>query len=975
MTSKTLYPNNLSQTNGAPYQQFANLANVKNNSSSYARTIDLQGGISSKSGTYHTPSRITATNFKADIPLNATINSVTVEYSTYKQGNVQIGKTSVDLVGVDTAPLYGNALTGTIATSSIKFTSPKLTPSVVNSSNFGFTLYFPKNSAYYTGYVVIKFIRIIIDYTLPNYTITSRKINGEYTGEPIQIQATISNVSKTPSDSTVTITLPSGVTFNGKEFGDGGISSSGSTVTWTPGLSGSVLSRSVVFNVICASAGNYSVGFKESVTSHTSSVNFSVGQAPSGETTDDNTLYIEPGEAEVITSSVKQLSYFMVNYTAPPELLELLTPTSDGFEGSYLLCSNTDFDDSFRSFNTTTGKYEYDYVMDSGHIYYDSDGVLQYTDGNITDEDEPRKLFISQSGQYTLILNSGYTEGDPTQADDELVRINLDVYPSILTTPAISVLELTQEELNRLGDGYTYTVQSYLKEVTTDTYVRDWGRNFRIGVFNNHIPENVTIINPNTPEEIVIDSTDYDNLNITDIFDNAEYWSQPLTSINTYESVTVDFPFNEKYPLYILITGDYREADPKASIKYTEPVIIETTDYKGVVKNGNYPIPIMQVIKSGDTSQLTIPSFDNCDTFIAYDSPVETLITDKYFIKGVSISFDVDYTDYISLNVKLNTGKGIGERSIVLEPGDVGTYTLGGPNDRWNLTPSQLVHPEDWDFQIQYTNVFNSDNSQSEVFFNNAVITYWIQEIDEQPISIYVEGEDLAIYDTFITNIDIPSGLKTDTDLINITGTDLNDAYLQTIREKTITIELTVMGCDLYESTRTLQELTSLLTNERDEMNKPIPKRLDVSTYPDIHWEYVMKDPIDAEVNITDYDCKIKLLVPNGTAYTNEEILTSTVGKVGGIAKINPKIQLIPLNSNIVITEKYSGQKFTMKYSSWTTNDTVVIDCINRTVTLNRDTDITGYVDYDVDWFQLYGEFEFEPTNCIIQTVSRYERM
>ena len=981
MTIKTVYPTAVSQSSGAPYRQFENLNNIKDGSSSYARSKNISGGISSKAGTYHTPARIISLNFKANIPTNAIINSVTVDYRAKKEGYIGIGKIGVDLEGLELPGIFGSGLTDDMTTYSVKFTSPKLTPSIVNSSQFGVTLYFPKNSTYNTGYVRVKFVRINIDYTLPNYSIVARKVSGEYTDEEYLIQAEISNINKTNSDSNVTITLPSGATYKGISIGDGSITSNGQTLTWTPGLTDKLLNRSVVFKVQFSSVATYSIGFKEGITGHTSTVSITPSERPSPviEPDEDNeTVYIEP-EVEVTTLTIKQGTPFMVNYTLTSEQLEEFTTIVDDWNGGYLICSNPNFSDNIRSFNTNTGEYEYDYdsIVDSGYVHYDTDGVLQYTDWDIEDDDANGKFRINATGQFTLVLIHDWdsVEDNKLPVEFEVARINIYVYPSTLTTPSISILQLTQEELDRLGNGYTYTVQSYLKEITNDTYVRDWGRNFRIGVFNNHISTNLLTLNTDNENETVIDSTDYTNLTTADIFNYAEYWSGPLTAQNTYESLTVNFPYQEQYPLYILITGDYVEANPQAEIKFTEPVITETSDYKGPTPNGNYPIPIMQVIRSGDTSQLTIPSFGKCDTFIAYDSPVENIITDKYFIKGVKISFDIDYTDYISLNIKLNTGKGIGERSLILTPGEVGTYTLGGPNDRWNLTPGQLVHPEDWEFQITYTNVFNNDNSSSEVFFNNAVITYYIQEIEEQTISILVEGENLAIYDTFITDIEIPAGLKTDTDLIDIKGTDLNDAYLQTIREKTITINLTVTGCDLYESTRALQELTSLLTNERDELNRPIPKRLDVSTYPDIHWEYVMKDPIDAEVDITDYECKIKLLIPSGTAYTNEEILTSTVGKVDGIAKINPKIQLIPLNNSIEITERYSGQKFTMKHPSWTTNDTVVIDCINRTVTLNDTSDITGYVDYDADWFKLYGEFEFQPINCIIQTVSRHERM
>ena len=57
-----------------------------------------------------------------------------------------------------------------------------------------------------------------------------------------------------------------------------------------------------------------------------------------------------------------------------------------------------------------------------------------------------------------------------------------------------------------------------------------------------------------------------------------------------------------------------------------------------------------------------------------------------------------------------------------------------------------------------------------------------------------------------------------------------------------------------------------------------------------------------------------------------------------------------------------------------------MIDCDNRRVLLKTDDeddeglDISKYVDHNVDWFRLYGEYSFEGVNCIIRTVTFNER-
>ena len=94
-------------------------------------------------------------------------------------------------------------------------------------------------------------------------------------------------------------------------------------------------------------------------------------------------------------------------------------------------------------------------------------------------------------------------------------------------------------------------------------------------------------------EDIVIDTTDYDNLTNEEIFNHAEYWSEPLINPNEYENMECKFPYNNNYPLYVIITGPYPEESPKQDKAYfTEPCIIEDDLYLGRESNGVYPIPI-----------------------------------------------------------------------------------------------------------------------------------------------------------------------------------------------------------------------------------------------------------------------------------------------------------------------------------------------------------------------------------------------
>ena len=216
-------------------------------------------------------------------------------------------------------------------------------------------------------------------------------------------------------------------------------------------------------------------------------------------------------------------------------------------------------------------------------------------------------------------------------------------------------------------------------------------------------------------------------------------------------------------------------------------------------------------------------------------------------------------------------------------------------------------------------------------------------------------------------------------------GTDTNDAYMQNIRDKPIEFEFDIGdNCSLKESTTSLRQLTKLLTNERDEYNRPIPKRLECSLYPEVFWEYVMEEPLDSEVEISTYHVKAKLTIPAGTSYDKVNTVTSTMGYVQGLANINPVIIVKPSSSTLEITENITNQKFTMTLPASETIDwntgIIEIDCENQICWFKQNEDDTApvninqYADFNVDWFRLHGEYQFSSVGCNIRTIDYAER-
>ena len=104
---------------------------------------------------------------------------------------------------------------------------------------------FPANTKNSTGYVKVKYVRVIIDYTVPNFAITANKVEGEYINDDFKVQVNISNVNRTNNDPNVTIKLPDNVSYVSKE-GDGNVTVSSSSLVWKPGLSKKSLNKTAV---------------------------------------------------------------------------------------------------------------------------------------------------------------------------------------------------------------------------------------------------------------------------------------------------------------------------------------------------------------------------------------------------------------------------------------------------------------------------------------------------------------------------------------------------------------------------------------------------------------------------------------------------------------------------------------------------------------------------------------------------------
>ena len=970
MATTTKFGGTITQTTGGKYCTFNNLANINRGGEGVWATSN--GRIKGKNSSPNRPSTISCTNYNFNLPTGAEPTKVTITYRYRKEkynGNVcNIQAPTITLLGVTGYTGKGAAPTTTMKTYTKSWSTSNLTRSQINSSSFGVKIDFPTNSNSYEGTMTISAVQVTVEYKVHSYSLQLKKASGGYNEDPYVLEASISNKNFTSYNPTLTLSAPAGFSFtNGSGTGTF-VRVNNRTVTWNPKLS------SKVGTSTCRFTFDTNVTFPSTVDSYTGT--FTLVESLNS-TTKNYTAVVEHRPPSTGSETAPSLDPVIDGETVKD--VEPISAVVDdeipitvtGLTVMFTFPADNSGEALYNEEDTPVSYYLHTSEWQDGTVYDDGDYVepVEYLN------DVPEKVKFTAPGKYVLLCYDGVASSDALGApfntgysDYEDLTVKAKVYFDIkpeelsLGVPNFTILEPSTEEVDRLGDGYAYIVQSYIKNTTTDSYTRNWYKNNRIGVYN-------------------ADDND-EELTDEQIYEGATYWATNTAGLNTYNSVECEFTYNEEYPLYIVLTGDYAQAGyDDGEITFTQPCIIEKTIYNGWEATGNYPVPIMALIDpdEADSATLTLEGYETADNIRLYDLPLDDGYgtNDSLAVRGIQIRGTVESTDSLVLYAKLYSPNGsMGQRSIVLTPTiDGQDFVIGGLGDLWGFSTADLKDLEDWEIELSASNTLSG--TSSTLNSKGIEIVFYMERVEHQEVSVIVEGEDLAYYGAFIENVTIPEGLETDTSYINIDGTDMNDAYRQNIKEKTITIDFNISECDLKTSTDMLRQLTKLLVNEKDQYNRPIPKRVQFSYYPEDYFEYIMESPLTISNEVSGYNCKATLTIPAGTSYSLDDTITNTVGTVQGLAAINPTITIQPSSTNIQINETLTGQTFNMGYTGDWNDNTVEIDCNNRKVYLITDdnkVDISKYVDHNSDWFRLYGEYSFEGVNCIIRTVSYNER-
>ena len=168
---------------------------------------------------------------------------------------------------------------------------------------------------------------------------------------------------------------------------------------------------------------------------------------------------------------------------------------------------------------------------------------------------------------------------------------------------------------------------------------------------------------------------------------------------------------------------------------------MEEEQYNGRTPNGNYPVPIDDlVLNDGSTSEVTMDSYTKSETIVFYDLP----LTDNYgtntemAIRGIELTGNVEQSDRITLYAKLQSPTGESrERSIVLDDNETSldtdnTFTIGGNGDLWGFSTLDIVNLEDWEIELTATNTL--EETTANLNYGNIQLNLYIEQVQSHSL-------------------------------------------------------------------------------------------------------------------------------------------------------------------------------------------------------------------------------------------------
>lgn len=951
MAGQRVFAQSINQSDGTyvgggvikKYSKFSGLDNIK----SYSTDDYASCHVAPQGGDYDRPSTVELTEFfnnnnvSEHIPSGAVINKITVRYSYRKYGDIDGYYPDIPV----RFTLLG--CNGETAESNVGFSSGQnvlnfvptgeLTAEDINSPGFGVQVDFRTNAGQYAGDLFFVYCFVDIDYTPIEYALgvsnisTAKEIDYDF-GMDLRI-TNITQISRN-TECIVVMDLPDGVV---PTSGQGAISYDSDLEKWiitVKFINNWTQTVRVKLNS-SLSGGNKTITFTEKSTNVSVSATVDLGGS-------DERISVNFEENIFNVGVVHYIQYvdeMFGNYTTP-RTVTIKLPASCTVNGA---------------------------SADHGNVTWETSGNNTIITWQIPANTHKDYLLTS-----IVFNNAGIFESVVYDTGMNWLKTNeIKVVPSNYTRPFYTKHILNDDVFDLMEPGYTYTIISYMKLVArpgeTNYEYDDNYLNHRFHVFHDSEPADIDVESAKIREALHSDIVPFDG---------------------KWHLVQITFYYDGVHPVEIYWTGEFVEKNvTKIDVLFTSPIVMEYAwHYQNGLENyGLWPLPLKNLITADNWGTVNLPAFTQTNLFRVFDFSIGNVQNiNRFALQGFQVMFDYLSSSDFSVSCSLVAPNNLkGMRTISLPEGN-GTAIIGDVFDLFGLKYTDFDNLTALQAELSLYNPFQNE-SIIQLTNMRFGIMYSFLESDDW-VKFWINGEQNDYYNIYLNKITVYGGPEREVNIFNVESTDIHKAYRQNIVPKEIELEFEIYACNVRNSSLLFQRAARYFANKRDKYNKPIPNQFEIELYPGYVFDYVMEEPLEEDIQEGGtFECKVKLLIPDGTMRKKKPTVANTIGTNGGIAKAIPKIQVMASSHEINITEKTTGQTFIMADARISPGDILIIDSNTRRVNLLKknddgnyiESDITNGVDYDSDWIVLHPMTDFTidgGSSCIVQHVEFTER-
>ena len=475
------------------------------------------------------------------------------------------------------------------------------------------------------------------------------------------------------------------------------------------------------------------------------------------------------------------------------------------------------------------------------------------------------------------------------------------------------------------------------------------------------------------------------NLRAVVINGNNSYISNPISTVDEWEELKVEFTYNDLYPVEVQLYGDYLPFG-NGIPSFGDFCLMKSEYFMG------YEYPALYLHNPRDllngnftTTSLTFnPELGRMESTPHYLSSLDIYKSEwgeNIILQGLGVSLRVENDQPVGVTVGMGTNEDdlFYHSSSDLTPG-TNELLFGGAFDSWGFNfkdiPDKLK-------DILITLKLSDDSFTAEkknVNVTNFQVIVYYSQVKNVGCGFSINDIHCKYLNFFWENWDNPEGQEWDVNLLKIDGGDGSTGTRANVKAKNLkVIGYFDVGEDNMKLLMSLKDkIIDYFTPKRDRLNKPIPKRIMFDHQADRFYPYILEDPIENEKIGDSYKFTVNLLIPDGCATAVKSAKNEAVGNIQTHQKVKPKVTVQlgynPDDEPYEIEDAITGQRVTLlhkKNPDGTLHEDnilrqgllVMIDCENLACFYKKEEQWQflpfEYVSIDSMFFILHNQHDF----------------